>query len=463
MKQPLYGVIFFLWFFYIITVITSGCAQIGVVSGGPQDTMPPLLIRATPDNKTVQFSGNKIVLNFNEYIDVQEIQANVIVSPYPKSFPAISNNLKTITIRLKDSLLPNTTYNINFGNAVKDINEGNIYKNLSYTFSTGKFIDSCELSGKVILAETGKTDSTLWALLYRNATDTDVRTKKPTYITKVKSDGTFHFKYLPSDRYKIYALKDGDGNKYYSSKAEVFAFYDNEIQIPSNAMGPVLYAYAEKKPSSNLPPVTEKKKEEKKLLYQTNLIAFKQELTDSLQITFNKPIQKLISDSIIITDTNYQKQIINNITIDSSRKVVSISKVWQPDQLLYLIISKKSVEDSNGISLSKSDTIRFTTKQIEEYGSLQLTFKNLDLTKKPILQFVQGETIKFRFPLTNNVWTNTLMTPGEFEIRILYDTNNNGVWDAGKYETKTQPERVISIPEKIAIKSDWTNEREIIL
>jgi len=463
MKHSLLVLLLFMLGGYAVTILTSGCAQIGVVAGGPQDTLPPLLIKATPDNRTVNFSGNKIVLSFNEYIEVQETQANVLISPFPKSTPTISSNLKTITIKLKDSLLPNTTYNIDFGNSVKDINEGNVYKNLSYTFSTGNYIDSLELYGKVILAETGKTDSTLRVLLYQNATDTDVRNKKPDYVAKVKADGSFHFKYLPGDNYKIYALKGGDGNKYYSSKTEVFAFYDREINVPSDSIAPVLYAYAEKKPSNNTTPVNEKKKEEKKLLYQTNLLASKQELTDSLTITFNNALQKATLDSIIITDTNYQKQITKRVAIDSTRKVISLSKDWQPGQFLCLIIPATAVEDSTGKQLSKSDTIRFNTKQTEEYGSLQLNFKNLDVSKTPVLQFIQGDAIKSQFNITSNVWMNKLMTPGEFEIRILYDTNNNGKWDPGNYQMKKQPERVIALPEKLSIKSDWSNERDLVL
>ncbi len=94
----------------------------------------------------------KIVLVFNEYVQLDNIQQNLIVSPNPKNVPFIDSKLKTVTIRLKDSLEPNTTYSINFGNALKDVNEGNASKRFTYIFSTGSHIDGNIISGKVLLA-----------------------------------------------------------------------------------------------------------------------------------------------------------------------------------------------------------------------------------------------------------------------------------------------------------------------
>ena len=127
--------------------------------------------------------------------------------------PAIEYKLRTVTVRLKDSLLPNTTYNINFGDAIVDLNEGNILKNFQYSFSTGAFIDSNELSGKVILAETGNTDSTMFALLYRKQEDSTVFKEKPMYVARVDAQGNFRFNNLPAGSFYVYALRDEDGNK----------------------------------------------------------------------------------------------------------------------------------------------------------------------------------------------------------------------------------------------------------
>ena len=92
-----------------------------------------------------------------------------------------------------------------------------------------------------------------------------------------------------------------------------------------------------------------------------------------------------------------------------------------------------------------------------------LRFKNLDISKHPILQFVEGDIIKYSYPLTGTEWSNKLFTPGQYEIRILYDSNQNGIWDPGNYSKKLQPEKAVTLAEKISIRADWDNERDIQL
>jgi len=232
----------------LIVTSNSGCAQIGSITGGIKDTIPPVLLSANPKLLSTNFTGNKITFTFDEYIDeLQDVQANILVSPYPKVNPEFRSKLKTVSIKLKDTLLPNTTYSINFGKAIRDVNEGNVLRDFTYVFSTGNVIDSLSLSGKVELAETGKTDSTMIVMLYRNAVDSTVQNFKPTYIAFVKGDGSFTFSNLPPGNFNIYALKDGDGGKTYNSKTEVFAFADKPVTVKASNEPITLYAYAEEK------------------------------------------------------------------------------------------------------------------------------------------------------------------------------------------------------------------------
>ena len=147
-------------------MVLPGCASIIPPQGGPRDSLPPRLIKASPADSTRNFTGNRIAFSFYEFVDLQNIQENLLVSPSPKTNPLIESKLNTVTVRIKDSLEPNTTYSLNFGNAIKDYNEGNVMKEFTYTFSTGPYIDSLELHGKVILAENGRADSTLIVLLH---------------------------------------------------------------------------------------------------------------------------------------------------------------------------------------------------------------------------------------------------------------------------------------------------------
>jgi hypothetical protein len=156
----------------------------------------------------VIFPEKKITLDFDEYIQLQNANQELIISPVPKEEPAIESKLKTLTIRIKDTLEANTTYTLNFGNAIRDINEGNIARNFTYIFSTGSTFDSLTLSGKVVLAVNGKVDTTIIVMLHKNGDDSAVVNEKPRYLTRLDSSGNFRFRNLPSGTFYIYALQD---------------------------------------------------------------------------------------------------------------------------------------------------------------------------------------------------------------------------------------------------------------
>lgn len=452
---------------WIISCLMMSCAQIGMPTGGAKDTLPPRLVQVKPSDKSTQIQSQKFTWQFDEYVELQDISNQVLISPFQKNNPTISSSLRTVSIKLKDSLQPNTTYHIQFGNAIKDINEGNVLKDYSYSFSTGSFLDSLEIKGRVLMAETGKSDSTLLILLYKNAPDTAVSSRKPDYIARLNGKGEFSFSHLPEASYQIYALKDGDGNKYYNSQSEAFAFSNESLKPDANAIPNVLlFAYAEKKSVSTNTSTTKtaetgKKGEKKILQYSSNLIGGRQSLLNALSLVFNNKISTLHTDSILLVDTNYR--IIPNtpVQLDSTAKIIQIQQTWKPDEPYLLILSKNAVADSLGITLAKNDTIRFQAKRTEDYGNLSLSFKQIDLSKHPILQLVEGESIKFSFPITNKEWKKDLMEPGEFELRILYDENNNGKWDPGNYRKKLQPEITVSLPEKLRIRANWDNAMDI--
>src|SRR6476620_2354445 len=127
---------------YGLDLYLSGCAQIIAPTGGTRDSLPPKLLSASPDNHSTFFKGNRITLNFDEYVQLQDVRQNLVVSPTPQVDPYVDYKLRSVIIKLKDSLIPNTTYTINLGNAIRDINENNPVNNFTYVFSTGATIDS---------------------------------------------------------------------------------------------------------------------------------------------------------------------------------------------------------------------------------------------------------------------------------------------------------------------------------
>lgn len=458
------GIVFSAW--YIIATAVSGCAQIGYPQGGPKDSIPPVLVNAFPPERTTNFSGNKITLVFDEYIDVQDIQNNLLVAPFPKTNPNISFKLKTVTVKIKDTLLPNTTYSIDFGNSLRDLNEGNPFRNYTYVFSTGNTIDSFTLTGNVILAETGKTDSTLVAMLYKNAADSIVQQRKPDYIARLDRQGNYTFKNLGEGNYKLYALKDGDGGRTYNSAIETFAFSQKDIIIKNvGEKADTLFAYAEEK---------DKKKQaggtpgssaaDKKLrVSATTGPNTPQSLLQPLEVTFNRKIKTMDEQKIQLTDSSFNRVADTRLSLDSTRKILTLNTAWKEGGDYFFIIDKTAVEDTTGAQLVKSDTIRFRTKEKTDYGNLLLRFTKLDTSRHPVLQFLKGDEIVRSVQVTAGTWNDKMFEPGEYDVRILYDDNNNGVWDPGNFSSRRQPEKAVTLSKKISVRAGWDNEKDIEL
>lgn len=449
-------------FLYAVATFLQGCAQIGMPTGGPKDSIPPVLIKAEPAERSLRFTGNKITLTFDEYIDVQDAQNNVLVSPYPKSNPQVSFKLRTVTVKLKDSLLPNTTYAIDFGASLRDLNEGNPFRNYTYIFSTGNQIDSLSLSGNIFLAETGKTDSTLMVYLYKDAPDTVVMQRKPDFMARTNGQGNFRFRYLSPGSYRLFALKDGDGSKTYNTAVEVFAFADEVIQISDSTKPVTLYAYAEEKETARPAPAPVVKAGERKLRYSSSLGGGeRQGLKTPLELQFNYPLRTIDSTKILLTDTAYHPVRGARLSTDSTGKILQINLAWAEDTEYRLLLNSEGLADSTGARLSKNDTLRFRTKMAADYGNLLLRFPKVDSGQYPVLLLYKSENLIRSIPVTGAAWSDPRFDPGEYDLRILFDENGNGRWDPGNFRQKRQPERVISLPRKLAVRANWDNEQDI--
>ena len=442
----------------------TGCANMIPPSGGVRDTIPPKLITASPKDSSKQVITNKIILTFDEFVEVKEITENIVVSPLPKNNPLIEYKLKNVTIKLKDSLEANTTYSINFGKSIRDINEGNEAKNFTYVFSTGNNIDSNSLSGKIILAEDGKIDSTLIAILHRNTSDTAVYKIAPRYLARLKGDGSFTFKNLPGGQFTLYALPN-DYSKKYDDSTKLFAFADSIISINKNTSPITLYAFQEAKKkqivSAN---TTNTNDRDKKLRYQVDLASGKQDiLNDTFSLEFNKNLKSFDTLKMILCDTLYKK-IANYFVIkDSIKSKINFIYKWQPNTQYRLLIQKDAVIDTANGMLVKNDTIKFSTKNLEDYGSIRINFNKIDTSKNLVLQIIKDNKLIESIKISEKVLTRKLFNPGEYELRILLDKNNNGIWDAGNYKQKQQPEIVNPIKQRLGVRANWENEIDIIL
>jgi hypothetical protein len=405
-----------------------------------------------------------------------------MVSPSPKINPSVDFRLNTVTIKLKDTLESNTTYSFNFGDAIKDNSEGNPIKDFTYIFSTGPYIDSLELTGKVLLAETGKPDTTLIVMLHTAADDSAVVKEKPRYVTRLDGKGNFIFKNLPPKTFYLYALQNEGGTRGYFSDKQLFAFADKPVVLHDKTEPVTLYAYAAKQSAQHTAPasiITGGNRNraagttaDSRLKYHTNLISNQQDLLGSFIMTFEQPLRSFDSAKIrLYTDSAFNPATAYTFQKDSGNKQIQLTYTqpaaqagWKENTTYHIIMDKDFAQDSSGKKLLKTDTLTFKTKRLADYGSLKIKFKNLDQAKDPVLLLLMGETILKSVPLTTTDFSAPLFLPGEYNLRILFDANKNGTWDPGQFFGKhKQPELVKPIERKITVKPAWQNEFEIAL
>ena len=229
-------------FIFLLFCLTH-CAKRGTPTGGPLDSIPPVLVNASPKQNTTFFDENKIQLTFDEYITLKNINKQLIVSPPLErdqySVSPQTGAAKKITIELLDSLLANTTYTFNFGNSIADFNETNPYPFFSYTFSTGSVIDSLGLRGHITDALENETKRFISIQMYPVDSvlpDSTIYTQKPFYAASSLDTTVFQMKNLKPGRYEIIALQDVSGNYFYDQGIDKIGFRDEPITLPQDSI-----------------------------------------------------------------------------------------------------------------------------------------------------------------------------------------------------------------------------------
>ena len=225
-------------------VLTSCAIQVGP-QGGPKDILPPVIIKESPANKTVNFNKDKITLYLNEYSKLNNINQEMIISPLINPIPKISSRKKTIEIKFEQKLKDSTTYTIQFGKSIADITENNILNDYSFVFSTGPKLDSLELKGRVVEVQNNTVNENIKIMLHPLGSDSSVYKTKPEYYSKTNKAGEYGFKNLHNSSYRIYALEDANGN-YIFDKGEKIAFANEVVDLKRNQIQPELKLFKEK-------------------------------------------------------------------------------------------------------------------------------------------------------------------------------------------------------------------------
>ena len=214
-------------------LLLAACAQIVSPGGGAKDILPPKTIKYNPDSAQLNFNSKLIEIAFDEYIQIKDLNNQLIISPMFSKTPDITVKGKKLSIELdnNETLKPNTTYCISFGNSIQDLNENNAIENFNYIFSTGTFIDSLTLKGKVQNGFSQYTEKGILAVLYSQISDSAVYKSQPDYFAKTEKDGSFQITNIKAGKYKLAAIKDVNTNFKYDGESESIGFIDAPIDI----------------------------------------------------------------------------------------------------------------------------------------------------------------------------------------------------------------------------------------
>ena len=345
--------------------LAQRCANAVAPTGGPKDETPPKVVATVPENQSVNFIGKKIELTFDEYITLENANQNVMISPPLSEKPDIKLKNKTVIVKFKETLAANTTYTINFGAAIKDLHEGNQFKDYVYSFSTGDHIDTLCIAGTVLNAVDKKPVEDVYVSLYaadRDNLDSLPMTTVPNYLTKTDKEGKFSLNGLADKKYLVFALKDANANLYFDLPNEEVAFLDTLV--------PASYPWTPPKPQ--------------------------------------------VLDSTIVDST----LIIN----DSTLFILADSLVIEHDSLTLIPDTLQTLpQDTLPQRVFDQNALNLTLYMFTEVDSTQVLLEK-KLVEEGLLRFV------FRHPAKEAVVMTPEMLPDTFNLVTLHSAEHDTVW-----------------------------------
>ena len=283
----------------------ASCASMQSPSGGPKDAEAPKVQKEKPKNLSTSFSVSEIQLTFNEFIKLNNAFTEITISPSLEKPLDIKASKEVLTIKLDQTLEPNTTYTINFGKAIGDENENNLLKNYNYVFSSGTVLDSLSISGKVTSATTNEPLKDVMVFLFPTKQDSLLGKKKPSTYTLTDEAGNYKLNNLRADEYSVYALKETGADKIYNQGEDEIGFSSAKIKLDKNTSDVNLRVF-------------------KELPKDFKVIEKKIELDGRLMLVYNKPVKELAVKEM--GGTNYLKNSIKKYsTLGDS------TLIWSPE------------------------------------------------------------------------------------------------------------------------------------
>lgn len=415
----------------LISILFYACANIGYPSGGVKDTSPPEIIKESPVNQSIHFADEEIFIEFNEFIQLKNINDELVINPPVENKPEITNLGKRIRIQINNQLDSNTTYQFDFNKAIVDNNEGNILHDYRYVFSTGGHIDSLSLSGSMHLAFDRSAPETALAILHNDLSDSALLNKKPTYIAKTDEKGFFDFANLPGGKYRLYGLHDMNANMLYDQPGiEGIAFLDSIISLAPGDSVTCTDDSLHKHPGPNYtlalfkedtPPEKQYVKEAERLSYEQVQIIFnrsQEQMPAFALASFQQEdfwvaaFPQLDSFDLWLLDSQAIQQ--QEIDLYLSYAVEDSNSVWTKatDTLTLLAPFKKNKQTiQTGLSIShnlKSPFPFFSTPQIETSHPIETINDSCIIWEEKADTSMQLIHIKTKHPLANERYTRKI-------------------------------------------------------
>ncbi|WP_268122871.1 Ig-like domain-containing protein [Roseivirga pacifica] len=218
----------------VILLTLASCARVSSPTGGDEDEIPPTLIRSVPEPNQLNYHGDVIMLEFDEMVQTNQIESNLIITPKIEGSFRTKVNKTTVTLTFQEPLKDSTTYSLNFGNTIQDITNRNVPPNLSLSFSTGDYLDSLRITGSIVDLYSQDPIEDVLVTLYSDEDTTNILNGSASYYTKTDTAGLFTFNNLPSKNFRIYAVDDENGNSKADSDGEAYGFYPDTLKLNSN-------------------------------------------------------------------------------------------------------------------------------------------------------------------------------------------------------------------------------------
>jgi len=496
-----------IFFLCYASLLIIACAKPVNPSGGPKDTQAPKLDSLNSDaNFKTNFTGKKINLVFDEYISIANTSKEVVISPPTLYFPKFNQRGEKLSIEFdeREELKENATYQINFGNSIKDLNESNKLENFSYVFSTGDKIDSLSVRGTVIDDFTGEAEKDMLVMLYDKLEDSIIFKERPLYFARTNDQGVFEINNLRSDTFKVFGLQDANVNYYYDNASEKIAYLDSTIILPlGDSVEIVLRAFTEQAPPKitgidakapglikaivNIPEediafdlsndslntetyfwndsiyiyytpvpdssfflytgldtfkVSPRKAKERALKFKSSKPKMNELLfpASDLLLSFTEPINSVVDSLIRIKDSTQIYPA--EFTIVDGKLNINTNL---PDSNAYELEILPAAVSNFNMSLSDSLSYTLNVGTPADFGNIIIEGTKLVFSYNYIFKLQQGDKT-VEHAQVNNIGSATItfnnLAAGEYTLTVIEDRNGNGRWDPGNYSSKTKSENI---------------------